>query len=690
MKNTAQDLLIEIGTEELPPKALKQLMNAFSNGIQDGLKRAELTYGAIETFATPRRLGILIQRVPTQQIDRTITRKGPTLSAAFDINDKPTPAALGFARSCGVEIEKLHKHKSTNGDWLYFEQKISGKKTRELLSEIILTAIAKLPIPKLMRWGNHDVEFARPTHWVLVVFGKQTISAKILNQTSSNKTYGHRFLHPKAIKIVNPNLYEKQLSKAFVVANYKKRKEIIRTQVQKIAKPKGIALINDNLLEEVTGLVEWPVALLGNFSKAFLEIPPEAVISAMNTHQKYFPILDKKGNLLPHFITISNIKSKNPKRVISGNERVLRARLADAEFFYKTDLKNPLAMRLEELKTVVFQQQLGNMHEKASRIAALATYLASTLNVNSEHAKQAGLLAKADLMTQMVGEFPELQGIMGYYYSLHDKQPEKIAIAIKEHYQPRFAGDHLPESPLGCAVALADKIDTVIGIFGINQAPTGDKDPFALRRAALGVLRIIIEKQIPIDLKILLGIAADNYQRKLSNANVVEQTLEFMIERLRAWYLEQDIGPDVFAAVQIRYPTQPLDFHRRIEALQHFQQLPEAKALAAANKRVSNILKQQASAKLQQIIDPKLFEHDSERLLAKLLIEKEQQVAAFYQKANYVEALSSLAALQKPVDQFFDEVMVMVEDEAIRNNRLTLLRHLRQLFFQIADISLLQ
>ncbi len=706
---TVRDLLIEIGTEELPPKQLNALSLAFCAAIEAGLTKLALSYASVKTFATPRRLALLVHGLATSQKSQLVEKRGPALSEAFDSEGQPTRACLSFANSCGVTVAELLTHKTDKGAWLFFKKAQPGKKAAELLPQLVTEALQQLPIAKPMRWGEESVEFIRPVHWVVLLLGEELIPGTILGIPTSRQTYGHRFHCPEAIDIPEPRKYEALLHHpGHVIANYATRKQVIQEQIQHLAAAVGQAVVEENLLDEVTGLVEWPVALLGEFSQAYLELPAEVIITAMKTHQKYFAVTDQRGQLLTHFLTVSNIASRDPQRVIRGNQRVLHARLADAQFFYHSDLMHRLEYRLEALQKVIFHKKLGSLFDKAQRIAALAAYIAGQLGDQQQLAKRAGLLAKADLMTAMVGEFPELQGIMGYYYAKQDGEKEEVARAIGQHYQPRFAGDALPDSRLGCYVAIADKIDTLVGLFAAQQPPTGEKDPFGLRRAALGVLRILIEKQLPLNLSALLAAALEQYPdtvRSLASLGMTTSlgttslgttshgmttpSFEFILERLRAWYLDRGIAPEVFAAVLARKPTEPLDIHRRIEAVQHFQTLPEAKALAAANKRVSRILRDQPGEWLHHPVNPSLLEHPAESHLLSAMEQRNRMIDPLYREAKYTEVLSLLAELRQPIDQFFDGVMVMVEDETLRNNRLALLHELQALFLQVADISLL-
>lgn len=680
---TTANFLLELGTEELPPKSLPKLSASLVDGITKGLQQAGITFTHITPFAAPRRLAVVITALAEKQPDRHIEKRGPALAAAFDANGQPTKACQGFLCGCQASAEQLIQRDG----YVWFNGEEKGKATIALLPAIIQQAIQQLPIAKRMHWGNSEAEFVRPVHWLVMLYGDKIVPATILEHHSSTITYGHRFHHPQPIVLKHADEYEAALLAANVVADFAKRRDHIQQQIVASAREvQGQAIVEEALLDEVTALVEWPVALRGHFDERFLAVPQEALISSMQGHQKCFSIVDVQHNLLPYFITISNIASKDPQRVITGNERVIRARLSDAEFFYTTDLKQPLTHYAELLKNVVFQAQLGTLHEKTQRIKALAEIIAEQLTCNIDYASRAASLCKADLMTSMVGEFPELQGIAGFYYAQHSGEPAEVALAIKEHYLPRFAGDELPTTLSGCAVALADRLDTLVGIFGINQIPTGEKDPFALRRAALAILRIIIEHELNLDLQVLLTKAYTNYA-SLPNQETVNQVLHFIIERLRAWYIDKQIPVGIFAAVAAVKSTQPLDFHRRVLAVNHFSQLPEAQALAAANKRVSKILEKENQQLNNAAINPDLFEHEAERKLYEALSESQAHIT---HDMDYQQVLGNLAALRQPIDNFFDEVMVMVDDANIRHNRLALLSTLRALFLQVADISLLQ
>ncbi len=682
--NTA-DFLVELGTEELPPKALSKLSAAFSNHIIESLKKAGLEFGAVETFAAPRRLAVKISDLATQQKDKASERKGPAVQAAFKEDGCPTPAAEGFAKSCGVTVSELETQETKKGAWLVFKNTVAGKKTASLLPAMVEESLKKLPIPKRMRWGNRQAQFVRPVHWLVMLLGNDIIECEILELKSGRHSQGHRFHKPDPIEIPNPAAYESLLEvDGQVVASFEKRRTAIKAQVEQEAlKVNGVAIIEPSLLDEVTGLVEWPIAVLGDFDNAFLEIPAEALISAMKGHQKYFHVV-KDGKLLPHFITVSNIDSSNVETVKKGNERVINPRLSDADFFWNTDRKTPLSAELSRLETVVFQKQLGTMLDKTQRIIKLSETIAASLNENADHAKRAAELCKCDLMTEMVGEFPDLQGIMGRYYALHDCESSEVAEAILEHYMPRFAGDDVPPSAAGQIVSIADKLDTLVGIFSIGQVPTGDKDPFALRRATLGVLRIMIEKSLPLDLRELIANAGKNY------GNVDEDTLNaiffFMMDRLKAYYHDQGIRPQVFEAVLGAKPTSPLDFNARMKAVAEFEKSDAAESLAAANKRINNILKKNKEP-LAVKVDTGLFEADQETALYTLLNTLQNDVQSFTEKHQYAEALDLLAQLKQPVDDFFDNVMVMADNDKVKINRLTLLSTMYQQFTKVADIS---
>ncbi len=683
---SAKDFLIELGTEELPPKALKTLAESFRDGIVSGLKTAGLIHGEVKYFAAPRRLAVQISGLATQQPDRTITVDGPPVKAAFDASGNPTQAALGFAKKNGVDISAIDK----SGEKLRVVKEQKGEAATALLPGIVTQSLNDLPIPKRMRWGASRVEFVRPTQWLVMLFGDDVLDCNILAQNAGRDSRGHRFHANTPVRISSPSSYLEDLRGAWVQADFAERRAVILEKVQALAaKENGKAIIPDALLDEVTALVEWPVPLVCSFEERFLAVPQEALISTMQDNQKYFCLLDANGKLLPRFITVANIESTNPDFIVAGNEKVVRPRLTDAEFFFTQDKKSKLETRNERLKNVVFQAQLGSVYEKAERVSKLAGVIAAAIGADRALGERAGLLSKCDLATEMVGEFPELQGIAGYYYATHDGEHADVAKALDEQYQPRFSGDALPTGKIGAAVAIADKIDTLVGIFGINQPPTGSKDPFALRRSAIGLLRIIIEKQLVLDVQALVNGATKLYGDKLSNANTASDVFEFLLGRYRAMYEEQGITPEVILAVQALRPTQPFDFDRRVKAVAQFAALPEAEALAAGNKRVSNILAKEVVA-ADAAVNPALLTEAAEKALGDAVSTLAVELAPLFEQRDYTTALNRLAALRPQVDAFFTEVMVMADDAAVKANRLALLARLRGLFLQVADISLLQ
>lgn len=677
------DFIVELGTEELPPKALRNLKNAFADGIIERLQKAGLTFDATERFAAPRRLALTISNLQLKQPDEEMERKGPNAKA-------PAQAIEGFAKSCGVTVDQLEQQETDKGTWLVYRGVKEGQDTKELLPEIVQQTLDALPIPKRMRWAARRDEFVRPVKWLLMLLGDEVVPAEIYGVQSGNTTRGHRFHAPKDIVVPSASAYQELLrTEGKVMASYGERHQLIETEVKKAAEAKGVvAVIDSDLLDEVTSLNEWPVALVGQFEERFLDVPAEALMSSMEEHQKYFPTVDKDGNIQPYFVFISNIESKDPQVVIDGNEKVIRPRLADAAFFWETDKKMPLADRVEKLKTVKFQEQLGSVFDKVERIQKIAGHIASQIDASVSEAERAAYLAKADLVTDMVFEFTDLQGIAGRYYALADGEPEAVAEAILEQYKPAGAGDALPQSREGMAVALADRLDNLSGLFGIGQPPTGTKDPFALRRAALGVLRIIVERELNVDLADLVAFAADQHKDLPKREAVVTEVVSYALDRFSAWYADEGIRTEVFQAVRALNPTKPFDIDLRVRAVAEFSKLEEAEALAAANKRVSNILSK-AEGTIQTDIDAALFENAAETDLLKALDDVTETVTASVNAANYAEALKALAGLRTVVDTFFDKVMVMADDEKVRNNRLALLAKLRGLFMQVADISVL-
>ena len=689
-KMTTQNFLVEIGTEELPPKALKALATSFADNVEAELNQTGLTFDKIEWFAAPRRLAVKVLNLVTQQPSKEIEKRGPAVSAAFDAEGKPTKAAEGWARGCGITVDQAERISTDKGEWLVHRAKIEGQPTKNLLNGIVANALAKLPIPKPMRWADKTVQFIRPVHTVTMLLGDELIEGEILGVASARTIRGHRFLGEKEFDIQHADQYPQLLrEKGSVVADFNERKaEILAKSQAKATALGGVADIEESLLEEVTSLVEYPNVLAAKFEERFLAVPAEALVYTMKGDQKYFPIYDKDGKLLPHFIFVSNINPEDPTAIIEGNEKVVRPRLTDAEFFFKTDLKQKLVERLPRLETVLFQQQLGTLKDKTDRIEQLAGEIAKQIGADEAKAKRAGLLSKCDLMTNMVFEFTDTQGVMGMHYARHDGEDEEVAVALNEQYMPRFAGDELPKSLVASAVALADKFDTLTGIFGIGQAPKGSADPFALRRAALGALRIIVEKNLPLDLEDLVKKSAALFGDKLTNQNVVADVVDFMLGRFRAWYQDEGIAVDVIQAVLARRPTRPADFDARVRAVSHFRTLDSAEALAAANKRVSNILAKADAAigeiNLTACVEP------AEKALAEAVLALRTEVQPLIAKGDYTAVLDKLANLRAPVDSFFDNVMVNAEDPALRQNRLAILNTLQGLFLQVADISLLQ
>lgn len=687
---TTQNFLVEIGTEELPPKALKTLATSFADNVEAELNQAGVTFDKIEWFAAPRRLAVKVLNLATQQPSKEIEKRGPAVSAAFDAEGKPTKAAEGWARGCGITVDQAERIATDKGEWLVHRAKIEGQPTKNLLNDIVANALAKLPIPKPMRWADKTVQFIRPVHTVTMLLGDELIEGEILGVASARTIRGHRFLGEKEFEIQHADQYPQLLrEKGSVVADFNERKaEILAKSQAKATALGGVADIEESLLEEVTSLVEYPNVLAAKFEERFLAVPAEALVYTMKGDQKYFPIYDKDGKLLPHFIFVSNINPEDPTAIIEGNEKVVRPRLTDAEFFFKTDLKQKLVDRLPRLETVLFQQQLGTLKDKTDRIEQLAGEIAKQIGADEAKAKRAGLLSKCDLMTNMVFEFTDTQGVMGMHYARHDGEDEEVAVALNEQYMPRFAGDELPKSLVASAVALADKFDTLTGIFGIGQAPKGSADPFALRRAALGALRIIVEKNLPLDLEDLVKKSAALFGDKLTNQNVVADVVDFMLGRFRAWYQDEGIAVDVIQAVLARRPTRPADFDARVRAVSHFRTLDSAEALAAANKRVSNILAK-ADATIGEINLTACVE-PAEKALAEAVLALRTEVQPLIAQGDYTAVLDKLANLRAPVDSFFDNVMVNAEDSALRQNRLAILNTLQGLFLQVADISVLQ
>ncbi|MCM2678077.1 glycine--tRNA ligase subunit beta [Echinimonas agarilytica] len=689
---TTENLLVELGTEELPPKALPKLASAFAAAFEAGLKDAGLVFENVNWLASPRRLAIQVSALAHAQPDRVEDKRGPSVSAAFDADGNPTKAAQGWARGNGITVDQASRLKTDKGEWLLHRAEIKGKDVASLLPDLVQKAVKQIPIPKAMRWGAYDTEFIRPVHTFTLLYGDTLIDAEVLGKRSGLQVQGHRFHSEGLISIAHADEYETLLeTQGRVIASFERRRNIIKQQVKAVAAQEGgVADIDADLLDEVTALVEWPVTLVGSFENDFLVVPKEALIYTMKDNQKYFPVLDRSGELMSRFIFVSNIESKDPSQVVSGNEKVIRPRLADARFFLETDSKKTLESRVESLGTVLFQKQLGTLKDKAERVAKLAGYIAAQLGGNETDALRAGLLSKTDLMTEMVMEFPDVQGVMGMHYARNDGETEAVAIALNEQYMPRYSGDQLPSTEVGCALAIAEKIDTLVGIFGIGQAPKGDKDPFALRRAAIGSLRILVEKSLPLDIADLAHQAQSNFgPHQLTNANVVDDVVDFTLGRFRTWYEDQSVSVDVIQAVLAKRPTEPSDFDARIKAVSHFRTLSQSSDLAAANKRVGNILAK-IEGQLLTSIDTSLLTEPAEIALYNAFTEAQLKLKPLFADSNYQQALTELATLNEVINAFFDEVMVNADDTAVRQNRQALLNQLHQAFLHTADISLLQ
>jgi glycyl-tRNA synthetase beta chain len=696
MANTA-DFLVEIGTEELPPKALRDLEQAFAENVRAGIESADLKAGSQRSFATPRRLTVLINDLELQQPPQSIERRGPSVKVAFDQDGKPTQAAQAFAKSCGVALQDLTRLQTKKGEWLLFRTEEPGHSANELLPTIVADALAVLPVPKRMRWGNSDVEFVRPVHWILMLLGTEIVTAEILGATAGRETHGHRFHSPQPLLVSKPADYAALLAnQGHVIADFEQRRELIRQQAEDAAaRLIGRAILDDTVLDEVTALTEWPVAITGGFDPKFLRLPEEVLIATLQDHQRYFPIRSADGGLMPNFIAISNLDSQDSDQVRQGNERVVAPRLADAAFFWDQDCRVTLDSRREALKHVVFQKALGSLHDKSTRVARLATAMAIDFDQDKASAQRAATLAKTDLLTELVGEFPDLQGRVGYYYAILDGETETVAQAIEEQYLPRQSGGPLPATPHGNILALADRFDTLAGIFATGKRPTGNKDPFGLRRTGLAVLRILIEKNIELDLVKYLRLAiAEQPVDKVDADNLFSELYEFIIDRLKRYCLDGQspslkkgtVTPEIFESVRVRRIKSPLDFHQRLIAVCRFMQMDSAESLAVANKRIANILKS-ATDEFDSAVNPDLFEADEERLLYTAVGEIREAHVHDLEEKNYTEVLERLAELREPVDKYFDAVMVMAEDPDQRRNRLSLMNQLRQLFLDVADLS---
>jgi len=686
-----ENCLIELGTEELPPKALKSLGEAFATQFEAALTQADLSFDSVSWFAAPRRLAVYVSGLAEGQADKVVEKRGPAVSAAFDADGNPTKAAQGWARGNGIDVADAERLVTDKGEWLLHKAHVPGQSVAELLEGLINQAVSKLPIPKPMRWGNYNTQFIRPVHTLCVLYGSEVVNVSVLGLTSGRVVQGHRFHGEGRFELDHADNYASALEQQYVLADFEARKDKVRQQLEDAAQSLSLKPdYNEDLLEEIASLVEWPVVLQAGFDEAFLAVPKEALIYTMKDDQKYVPLLDSDGALSNTFLFVTNIESRDASQVISGNEKVIRPRLADAEFFFNSDKKTTLESRLESLETVLFQKQLGTLKEKSERISALSAFIASQIDANESQAARAGLLAKTDLMSNMVMEFPDVQGVMGKYYALNDGEDAPVAEALYEQYMPRFAGDALPSSGVSASVALADKLDTLVGIFGIGQLPKGDKDPFALRRAAIGVLRIVTELSLPLDLETLVSKAIDVYGDKLTNAETQSQVVDFVLGRFTALLQDQAIAIDVIQAVAARRPTKPADYLARVHAVDKFRALEEAEALAAANKRVANILAKQNVEVTDTVnIDESLLAEEAEKALYVELKAAQKEVDIAVPSQDYTRILTALATLRNVIDNFFDNVMVMADDEAVKNNRLALLSLLRQLFLTTADISIL-
>jgi glycyl-tRNA synthetase beta chain len=686
-----ENCLVELGTEELPPKALKSLGEAFATQFEAALTQADLSFDSVSWFAAPRRLAVYVTGLAEGQADKVVEKRGPAVSAAFDADGSPTKAAQGWARGNGIDVADAERLVTDKGEWLLHKAHVPGQLVAELLEGLINQAVSKLPIPKPMRWGNYNTQFIRPVHTLCVLYGSEVVNVSVLGLTSGRVVQGHRFHGEGRFELDHADNYASALEQQYVLADFEARKDKVRQQLEDAAQSLSLKPdYNEDLLEEIASLVEWPVVLQAGFDEAFLAVPKEALIYTMKDDQKYVPLLDSDGALSNTFLFVTNIESRDASQVISGNEKVIRPRLADAEFFFNSDKKTTLESRLESLETVLFQKQLGTLKEKSERISALSAFIASQIDANETQAARAGLLAKTDLMSNMVMEFPDVQGVMGKYYALNDGEDAPVAEALYEQYMPRFAGDALPSSGVSASVALADKLDTLVGIFGIGQLPKGDKDPFALRRAAIGVLRIVTELSLPLDLETLVSKAIDVYGDKLTNAETQSQVVDFVLGRFTALLQDQAIAIDVIQAVAARRPTKPADYLARVHAVDKFRALEEAEALAAANKRVANILAKQNVEVTDTVnIDESLLAEEAEKALYVELKAAQKEVDIAVPSQDYTRILTALATLRNVIDNFFDNVMVMADDEAVKNNRLALLSLLRQLFLTTADISIL-
>ncbi|MGN6707516.1 MAG: glycine--tRNA ligase subunit beta [Rhodanobacter sp.] len=714
--NAGKSLLIELGTEELPPRALDELSAAFLRGIVDGLATRGVSAGLDQAmaYASPRRLVAFIPAVAPAQPEQTVERRGPAVAAALDAEGQPSKALLGFAQSCGVDVSQLKKLETDKGAWFVWRAVKPGRPLAALLPEIIDEALKALPIPRPMRWADHDYSFVRPVHWLVILHGADIVDGEVLGLASGRKSRGHRFMHPQPVHVADADGWLDAMRAAKVLADPRERRARIHQQIEQAAHGTGgTPQLDDALLDELANLTEWPVAIACTFERSFLDVPPEALVTTMVANQKFVPVFDAEGKLTEHFIGIANIESKDPTEIRRGYERVIRPRFADAKFFWDEDLKTPLASYQEQLKHVTYQQALGSQWDKSVRVAELARVIANRVGVDAALATRAASLAKCDLLTRMVGEFPELQGVMGRYYAVHDGEPAAVAEALDSHYRPRFGRDRIAADRLGQVLAVAERLDTLAGIFAIGMKPGGNKDPFALRRAALGLARTLIEGGLELDLRASFIEALEQLpdaalaaglkpgkdgkppalQAGARRAILLEDLLDFVHERMRGYYAEQGFEHGAFEAVLAVQPSSLTDFDRRLRAVVEFGRRPEAASLAAANKRVANILRKQAEEAgaplLGRAVDPACFEADAERELADALAAARQDSAAAEAAGDYAAVLARLAQLQAPVDAFFDSVLVNAEDAAVRANRLALLNQLKSQFSTVADIALL-
>ncbi len=684
-----KNLLLELGTEELPPKALRKLAQALHDDFTKQLKTEGLNFSSSKWYATPRRLALYIENLDTKQQDREIEIKGPAVKVAFDANGNPSKAALGWAKANGISIEEADRLKTEKGEWLYIKTTKTGANTASLIPDLFVHALKSLPIPRLMHWGDKHEEFVRPVHTVCALFGEELIDCTILGVKSSNTINGHRFLGQRQLTLKSAETYVEQLrNEGCVVADYEERKASIIKQVSAIAqRNNGVADLDDALVEEVTSIVEAPFIFQASFEERFLKVPSEALVYTMKGDQKYFPIYDKEGKLLPVFAFVSNINPKDPTSLISGNERVVRPRLSDAEFFFNTDRKHTLESFFERLENIVYQKDIGSLADRSRIVQKLAIYIANAIKADADKAARAAILAKCDLATTMVTEFTDTQGIMGMHYAELDGEDKDVAEAIFEQYSPRFAGDKVPTKPVQIAVSIAEKLTTLVGIFGINMLPKGDKDPFGLRRAAIGLIRIIIENNIELDLIKSIEYTCELLGAKIKNKNTASDVADFIFNRLKAYYQDQDIEASIFLSVLSVKPSSILDFDMRVKAVKEFKTLPQASDLASAYKRISNILSKAALSDVA--VNEELFTEDAEKVLMAHVDKLAVKINSFYNDGNYKEALSTLAELKDDVDNFFEKVMVNVDDEAVKNNRLAILRTLSKLMANTADISVL-